>query len=388
MASILYITNVKPPTCDCSSTDIMTNNLIYGLSQTSNNMTLLVLIDNNTDIAKTYEYYSKYVNRVLFLKRFFHDGQSKYCFLLGGLASLLLQRRYIDELKRVSGSISDIDIIIANKVTIDEVIYGGLIHKGIPRAKYYQFWSDPMALSGITRNQFSKMPRRWLFRFLEKSLISKGDLIVYGTRTLYLTQSAFYKTMSKKMRYIDICYSPNQSVNYSVMNNHLLYAGNYYSTIRNIIPLVEAISSQDKYKLDIYGNGDVDLSQYKNVEVHARVDRALIEEIESKYCAIICILNKTTSQIPGKVFYDMCSEKAIIVLTDGSYCETILDDLETYKRFKVCKNEYHNILDMLSSDCLSVGFDYSEIKEKYSPYAISMSLINGGKTIEDNAKRV
>lgn len=380
MSNILYISNVKPPFDECSSTDIMTNSIIHGLSQTSNSITLLLLIDDIDEKKKLNDYYSKLVDRVLFSKRFFHEGQSKYRFLFGGLVALVLQKSYRTELSCIIDKLGHIDTIIANKVTIDEIIYAELINKEYPQVKSYQFWSDPMALSGITSNMFYKMPRRWLFRILEKKLISRCDLVIYGTRTLYHTQSAFYKSLSGKMRYIDICYTPSKNTSNCIEGNRLLYAGNYYSSIRDITPLAEAISLQNKYTLDIYGNGDVDLSNYKNVEVHSRVDRETLEKIEAQHSAIICVLNKTASQIPGKIFYDMCSDKAIIVLTDGTYSETILEDLESYHRFKVCKNTCQDILNMLSKDLSNIEFDIGEIKTKYSPLAISMSLLNGGKT--------
>ena len=49
MPNILFISKVKTLSDNCSSTDIMTNNLIFGLSQTNNDLTLLLLSDSREE---------------------------------------------------------------------------------------------------------------------------------------------------------------------------------------------------------------------------------------------------------------------------------------------------------------------------------------------------
>jgi hypothetical protein len=382
MPNILFISKVKTLSDNCSSTDIMTNNLIFGLSQTNNDLTLLLLSDSREEEVILQKYYNKYAKQVLVLRRFFHEGQSKYRFLLGGIFSLIKRSKYKKELKKVFNSIKKTEVVVANKVTVDEIIYGDLVKQHLPNVHYYQYWSDPMTLSGITRDQFIKMPRRWPFRILESNLLRHSDLIIYGTKTLSLSQVSFFKKYRNKIRYVDICYSPNTpNKSKEELSSRLLYAGNYYSRIRNIIPLARSISLQEKYQLDIYGDGDVNLSEYKGVVAKKRVDRQTLTKIETHYDAIICVLNRSTVQIPGKIFYDMQSSKTIIVLTDGPFGNVILEELKAYKRFIVCRNNVSDILELLRTINLSSPIDLGRIEKEYSPKMIAETLIYGGKTL-------
>jgi hypothetical protein len=380
MKNVLFITNLKKSSRTMSSTDIMTRNILLGLSQNDCNLILLALYDDENEIQSINEGYSQYAKKVIYLPRFFNDQQSKYFFLFYGFFKQVCRGFYKEKLNTILKELDAPDLIISNKITLDEILYGKVIKNLFPKAKLYQYWSDPMTLAGITKKLLVKTPRRWPFWIVEKMAIADSDLVIYGTKTLLDTQQAMFKGDKGKMTYIDICYSPNDCNQYVTPNqdNRILYAGNYYSSIRNIMPLVQALSEQKGCYLDIYGNGDVDLSQYHNVCVHGRVSNDEISIIEKNYDLTICILNHTATQIPGKVFYETNSTKKIIVLADGPYQQEIEEYLTKYKRFVVCKNNADSIRSCLQSGNLEQKIDLEFVRNYFSPKAVALSLLNGG----------
>lgn len=380
MKTVLFITSLKIPSQNMSSTDIMTRNILIGLRQNKCDVMLLALYDDISEIPLLTQEYSQYAKKLLFLPRFFNETQNKYFFLFYGFIKQFFCSYYKKEIVKIENDIIEPDVIISNKITLDEIIYGRCIKNIFPNSKLYQYWSDPMTLSGITRKLLLKTPRRWLFWFLEKKAISNGDKIIYGTKTLLDTQKAIFKSYKNKMTYVDVCYTPNDNryIHKSLKTNRILYAGNYYSSIRNILPLAEAISKQNLIQLDVYGCGDIDLSLYKNVQVYGRVSADKIKQIEKLYDLTVCILNHTATQIPGKIFYEMLSGKKILILSDGPYQKEINEYLKRYQRFIICENTVESILLSLNLDNLMFEVDFKYIEEHYSPKVIALSLINGG----------
>lgn len=106
--------------------------------------------------------------------------------------------------------------------------------------KYIQYWSDPIALSGIMPEQFGF--KRKPFYLLEKYAFGLADEIVFGTETLLEMNAVLYPKYKFKMRFVDIAYLHGENSAISRKNNMFIYAGNYYGAIRNIKPLYEAFA--------------------------------------------------------------------------------------------------------------------------------------------------
>lgn len=377
--TIVFISNLKDPNQKMSSTDIMTRNILAGLAKTNNTLIILALVDSETNINEIQKYYIEYSDKIIFLPRVFHENQSRYFFVVGSIYNQLFKKYYKHHLKTIYDELESVDLIISNKITIDEIVYGKILKKKNPHAQFLQYWSDPLTLSGICIKLLKKMPPRWLFFLIEKMAISGCDRIIYGTKPLAFTQCQLFKKFKKKISYINVSFSDeyNKDCLNKKNENRLLYAGNYYSTIRDISPLVHAISLQNKYYLDVYGEGDFDFHNMKNITVHPRIEKKKFDIIEKDYQVSICILNKKTSQIPGKIFYDMNSKKRILVLVDGPNQDLILSYLNEFKRFELCKNTVEDIKDYLNNrQAFSIDYDY--VLDNYSPEKVAKELINGG----------
>lgn len=378
MSKILFVSNLKAIDDNMTSTDVMTLNIIKGIKECGESLDLFILYDKSPEIEKLSSFYKAYCDNMFFLKRVFHPGQSKFKTVFGSLFYQLFDGRYKKAIKK-AGIRKSYDLIISNKITIDEIIVGKLLKKMAIGNKHYEYWSDPMALSGINEAIFRRTPRRWAFKVIESKAIGKCDRIIYGTETLLSTQKHFFPRKADKMSYVNVSYCDGVFFRSHEKSDRIIYAGNYYSTIRNINELIQAVSSQKKYKLDVYGDGDLLFPNAKNVCFHKRISKKDLDIIQNEYNIQICLLNANTPQIPGKVFYDMMSKKSIIVLTDGPMKEEIIDYLNKYRRFIVCENKKEKIEEILAQSLDDISnIDYDFLKENFSPKSISRSLIDGG----------
>lgn len=386
MTKVMFISHLKDRNGKLNSTDIMTQNILCGLSQNNIELYLLALYDSEDEIKKIEEQYRPSCSGIFFVRRLFHEGQTVFKSVFGSFVVQSFYGHYKKEMRNVSLP-QDIDIIISNKITIDEIIFGKVAKTFFKGAVLYEYWSDPMALLGINYSLFKRMPRKWIFKIIEKKALKGCDRIIYGTKTLLMTQSILFKEFKTKMFYVDICYSEaNESQNKVAMNNKMIYAGNYYNTIRNILELARATSLQNKFSLDIYGSGNVELSNYNNVHVHGNVAKKDLDLVKSNYSLEVCVLNKFSTQIPGKIFYNMNSDGDILVLADGPMQEPIIDYLKKYRRFQIVKNDYNDILLFLNNiESKRVNIDLGYITRNFSPKIIARTIIEGGMHLDDTS---
>ena len=111
---VLFISNVKPLSGRLSSTDIMTINLIEGLSKCNVDLSLLILTENS-DIADLYKDYQQYANKIIVSKRQFHEGQSIFKSVFGSLFNALFPGFYKKNINVIRKNNSlDFDIVISN----------------------------------------------------------------------------------------------------------------------------------------------------------------------------------------------------------------------------------------------------------------------------------
>lgn len=377
--SIVFVSAVCPPDNYPNSTDIMTNNLIIGLYKCGYEITLLVVYKQKDNIEKIKNYYSKYVNKVLFLKSYFYNKMQPITYLYLLIKNSYNLSKYRTEIKRLK--FRSIDLIIVNKVYFDEISYGRVLKKRFPDVCLFQYWSDPMAISGILPERLKYNIKRWPIWLLEASAIAYADKIIYGTEPLYFFQKKIFHKHAWKMRYIDVSYTidTQEETNfvYKTKKYKMLYAGNYYNTIRNIYPLIEAVNDMPKIDLDVYGNGDCKIPHNLNVHLHNRVTIEELHSFEKLYNISICILNHSCIQIPGKIYYGMNKSNKIIIISDGKYSRLLINYLRKFKRFIICENNKLSIINAINHS-LHYSTDILYVEKYFSPQKIANDLVNGG----------
>ena len=373
--TIFFVSDVKDPSKDASSTQIMMRNILSGFKQLGYQVCFLAIVDKNCSRDNCKKYYSNVTDEIIFLNRI----TSTY----GGAT-----KKMFSMLKSLFVMISDVDVfnknnfedccVITHSPAIDSILYAKVIKKFHPGVRIIQYWSDPITLSLKTIDEYRL--KRCLFRYIENKVLSHGDVIVYGTKSLYDTQRIFFKRHSHKMGYCDVCFTTKDSTKILHNKNEVFgYLGNYYSTIRNIIPLYKAFSKFSNGRLIICGSGDVKLMPRNNIAVHQRIPQNEILRLEEEIDIEICILNKVGFQVPGKIFYETDTNKKILVILDGPQKDDIFDYLNQFKRFVFCENNEMSILKCLND--LSNGvYDEIDKSELYrlTPQYICQSIINGG----------
>lgn len=345
MGKVVFVSEMKSPVSNrASSTTIMVNNMIMGL-KTCGYVVEVVALGNLIDKQEILDYYSDKVDTVRFLEsKFCKDGiTKKYQSVLKMLYNWVLPFSYRKMVRKID--INADDIIITHSPSTESIILARfLVRKGSKR--YIQFWSDPITLSGIYPENIG-LGRR-VFWWLEHSCLKETKEIVYGTKTLLDFQKRLFPDVAKRMRYVDISYnwdicSCEKKVT-SCPKKKFGYFGNYYSTIRDIIPLYETFKQRsDDIELTICGSSDLKLDTTSNIVVQERVSPQEADEMEKAMDVIVCILNKHCIQIPGKLFYKTCLPQVILVILDGKYQDVIKEDLERYNRFLFCNNTQDDI---------------------------------------------
>lgn len=378
MKTVYFVSVIRALDHQATSTYIMTASLINGLKQNGVRVVFFAICEHDDEYEIIKDYYSDENVIVLPIpSRIGHDSGN-----IRNLLHILVHSVYIHFYCRVIDSLIDTiedytpDIVISHAPSFESICYLRALKKQFPQALYYEYWSDPMALSGILPENLGV--KRWPFVWAEHRALRYADSIVFGTKSLMKFQQRLYSDMAEKMKYIDIPYTDKGiTVVDTIKKNRLIYAGNYYSNIRNIEPLIEALSMMPDYELDVYGSGDYSGNYAKNVTFHGRIPPEDLNQIEKQYDCKICILNYSCIQIPGKIFYDTNKPVKILVIVDGFYSDDVLEYLESYNRFIFCKNQTSEIIKAIST-LNSYSFDLEWINDKYSPKKIALDLLNGG----------
>lgn len=373
--NIVFVSEMRDPYLDASSTQIMTENLLHGFKSIASKLVFVVLINANCDKDNIIKYYGDYVDQIVFVyKRHFNN---KYLALLNTI-SVCVINDYGTIGKAIADQyINDNTYLVSQSPSIEPALLCKYIRKHIKPKKYIQYWGDPLALSLITPEQISW--KRYAYLYIEKYLHSFADSVVYGTKPLFQSELSLFPKESDKLSYCDVCYSSHYNDFNKVYPNHTYgYLGNYYSNIRDICPLYSAFKQYDgKGKLMIVGSGDIELKEKNNISVLDRIPQSSIHEIEKMIGIEICILNRIGTQIPGKLFYQTNTNKIILVLLDGPKKSEIRDYLSSFNRFIFCENNEDSILKVLKEGFSKYNIDKSEMY-RLSPAYVANSIINGG----------
>ena len=375
--AVFFVSAIRPLDAGASSTDLMTSNLLAGLRECGKRIVFFAISEIAEESEHIREYYAPYCDQVILLPSAFGYGKGKYTWLCCMIRHSLSVTFYRRALEQGSEPVRFYpEQILSHSPSAESTFYSRVLLERYPETPYTQYWSDPVALSGITPEAINL--KRLPHRLLEHWMLSRADRIVYGTKTLMQIQQDLYRDLASRMRDVDIAYAEKSYPAAAQKKNSLLYAGMFDPKYRNIAPLVEAVSGMPEYTLDVYGDGNCPTRGAANVTFHGRVPPDELAAIEGSYETKICLLNHSCVQIPGKIFYDLMSPSRILVIADGKYSGAIQEYLSTYRRFAFCDNEPASIAAAIrrAQDQI-ISSDY--LQAHFSPRAVAESLLAGGK---------
>lgn len=243
-----------------------------------------------------------------------------------------------------------IDIGILNQQEYDLVISSSdpktshiaainLMKQGLKYKKWIQYWGDPMAMDITNRSIF---PNFYL-RHIERKLLKDADHIIYVSPCTYETQKETFPDLSEKMSFVPIPFrEPKIYPNKATGDKYLIgYFGAYMKISRNIESLYNTCNNlRQDVDLIIMGESDCEFTPKENISVFPRGD---VSDYEAKADLLVCVLNKSGTQIPGKVYHYAATNKPILIILDGENKETIKNYLEPYNRYVFCSNSEEDI---------------------------------------------
>jgi hypothetical protein len=208
--------------------------------------------------------------------------------------------------------------------------------------KYIQIWGDPMYLD-ITNK--SLVPKYFIMKE-EKKLLSYADKIYYVSPLTLIEEQQLFPEFAKAM---DVLIPPcvNKVIYKDVLKvKKLGYFGDYNSNVRNILPLYNAIKNSN-YELIICGNSDIELKSTSNIKIKGRIPFDKIRELEEEVDMLVHLSNSSGTQIPGKIYQYICTNKPILFILDGQI-ERIKKFFEPLNRFVFTINTEDEIIKNLN----------------------------------------
>ncbi len=382
--TIIFVSEMHDLSTRGSSTQIMAVNILKGLKNIGNTVIFIAIIDKGENIDSITSFFNGLADKVICLHSRLNlsTNPNKYVQLFRHLRSFICPHKYpIMELCASLGSIPSDTLIISHNPPFEAAMIARQIKNKLSLKRYYQYWSDPYALAGITPENFSF--KRYLSYVMEAYILHWADRIIYGTYTLGYFQRKLFPFYRKKIHYVDIPHS-GESNDLKAHGKYTAgYFGGYNSRYRNIFPLCEVIRKHTKWSLLICGTGIPPVTECSNIKVFPRIPQCRIADYERQTNIHVSLLNFNNIQIPGKIFYQTNQKITILVILDGPYKKFIYQYLKLFDRFEFCENTESSITSALSKISSP---DYQLLRGNLhlmDPEKIAVDIINGGLPIDE-----
>ncbi|MCG2419776.1 hypothetical protein K8089_12150 [Aequorivita sp. F47161] len=125
----------------------------------------------------------------------------------------------------------------------------------------------------------------------------------------------------------------------------MAYAGRFYNKLRSPDYLFTALSNQNEYKLDIYGNNEV--KKIKNVSFYNSLEQTELFKLLYQYEVLVFIDNKSGVQTSGKIF-ELLAFKKIILFIKGDEETATYQMASKFRNVIFCENNLNAILEAIS----------------------------------------
>ena len=253
-------------------------------------------------------------------------------------------------------SLGIIDITNLNEVALDNYDYilsmsdpkgahflGIYLKKKVnklKKTKFLQFWGDPW-YHDITRKT------SFIDKLLESYILSQADLIFYRSQPTLTLQSKTYSKQANKMQFIHRGFSGRKVSNYSmsvpIKKVKFAYLGDFNPKIRDIETFCKVATGAGHY-ITIAGNSTPEsisrIQSFPNLTFLGRLPPDSLKQIYQEADCIFIALNRTGTQIPGKIYDLIPLHKPIILLMDG---DLTINDIPLKERFHTIQNNQADI---------------------------------------------
>ncbi|MCQ9070322.1 hypothetical protein [Vibrio alginolyticus] len=237
------------------------------------------------------------------------------------------------------------------------------LSKFIGCKKSIQVWGDPWYLD-ITKKT------NYIHKAIERKVLYSADFIYFRSSPTKNAQDNLYPKIKNKSLVLHRGFcdeiESDMTMKLDLNSVNFMHAGDYFPDIRDISIFTKCATAQG-HKMTLIGSAPTTLKEelncIKNVSLVPRILPSEVNlHIDSCDCLIV-LLNKTGTQIPGKIYDLIPIQKPVILLLDG---EITNDDIPCIDRFIVVRNNKEDIesffINNQSLEC--------SIKTKYNKYHI------------------
>ena len=256
---------------------------------------------------------------------------------------------YLKCAKSVSLLKEHFDVIISTsdpKTT--HVFVKKMIDHGLSYSKWIQHWGDPM-YGDITR---SNCYPDWVVKCYERRIIKWADKVVYVSPFTADMLKAVHPQYKDKITFVPLPCEELDDVGTPANTNSklkLVYLGDYSPSIRNILPLYDAVKELEGVQLTIAGISSLKLDNTDHITVLPRIPQTQCHQLEAEADVSITVCNLRGTQIPGKVYYAAATQKHMLVILDGDEKDKLRAYIESFNRYIVCDNNVESIKDALKT---------------------------------------
>lgn len=257
-------------------------------------------------------------------------------------------RPYLKSVKLVSILKEHFDLVISTSdPKTSHVFVGKMIKQGLSCDRWIQHWGDPM-YGDITR---SNSYPNWIVKCIERRIIKMADKVVYVSP---FTADMLKEVHPKLSNRIDFVPLPCEEIEQTSLQERsdtlkLVYLGDYSPSIRNILPLYDAVKELDNVQLTIAGISSLKLESIDCITVLPRIPQTQCHQLEAEADVSITVCNLRGTQIPGKVYYAAATQKHMLVILDGDEKDKMRAYIESFNRYIVCDNNVESIKEALKT---------------------------------------
>lgn len=377
----------------CSSSNIRNISLIKGLLDTGNNVDIISYKTNNkaqlqdetfkpiTDRCKVFEISGAIASEKVTAGLLAKGSKNIKIRLYNYLRKLYYALEPVDSMRKTALSLDiegldlgeyDLMISSSNPYSVHilaERIKNRYFKDGI---KWVQYWGDALYFDTLIRHPL--FPKR--LKKAEYNLIRNCDAIFYTNEVILEKQKDLFKDMAEKMAYIETPYAFAQKSEKEDFTYQVGYFGSFSTVVRDIMPLYSVLSDAD-YCSVIIGNGDVEISSAKTLEVLPRATVSVVREYENDTRILACICNKLptngeeTGLIPGKAYHYGATDKPVLVIGASPDVEAFL---KRYNRYVFVPNDSQKIKETIDR-LLNKPFHKEKPIESVDPVKSAEKLI-------------
>ena len=252
-------------------------------------------------------------------------------------------RPYLKSVKSVSILNERFDLVISTSdPKTSHVFVGKMIKQGLSYDRWIQHWGDPM-YGDITR---SNSYPNWIIKYYERRIMKMANKVVYVSPFTANMLKAVHPQLSNRIDFVPLpCEEITEEpvVHFESDVLRLVYLGDYSPSIRNILPLYEAVNDMEGVHLTIAGISSLKLENTDKVKVLPRIPQNECHQLEMSSDVSVTVCNLRGTQIPGKVYYAAASQKHMLVILDGDEKDKLKEYVDSYGRYITCDNNVESI---------------------------------------------